>query len=151
MESLVALLKSRHLTISSCESLTAGMFSAAIAAVPGASGVLQGALVTYQNHIKEEVAHVEKEIIDTYGVISAQCAQAMAIHTRELMHSDLCVSFTGNAGPGRMEGKETGLVYCCIAGEKGLKTYEFHLSYERNRLREEVVKRMAENVISYIK
>lgn len=150
MEELVSLLKARGLTICSCESLTAGLFAASLAGVPGASGALQGALVTYQNEIKERVAHVEADIIRSYGVISEQCAEAMALHTRDIMKADICVSFTGNAGPEAMEGKAAGLVYSAIAGPYGMKTFMFELSLKRNELREEVVKVMAQNVIQYI-
>lgn len=150
MKELVALLKERNLTIGCCESLTAGLFASKIAEVSGASAVLKGALVTYQNEIKIKVAHVEKEIIDTYGVISEECAIAMAKHALELLSCDLCVSFTGNAGPSAMEGKPAGLVYCAIAGPMGLQTYRFLLKLERNQLREELVQQMCENVIRYI-
>lgn len=150
MEELIALLKARGLTICSCESLTAGLFAASLASVPGASGVLQGALVTYQNEIKERVAHVEADIIAAYGVISEQCAEAMALHTSDIMKADICVSFTGNAGPDAMEGKKAGLVYSSIAGPYGMKTFIFELSLKRNELREEVVRVMAQNVIQYI-
>ena len=150
MQELVALLKKKALRIGSCESLTAGLFSAKIAEVPGASSVLQGALVTYQNEIKERIAHVEASIIETYGVISEECAIAMAKHTKDILQCDLCVSFTGNAGPSTMEGKAAGLVYCAIAGPLGISTYSFHLHLERNALREEIVQQMCQKVIQYV-
>ena len=42
MEELVRLLKENKLTIGSCESLTAGLFTSMIARVSGASAVLRG-------------------------------------------------------------------------------------------------------------
>ena len=44
---LVSLCTENHLTISSCESLTAGLFTSTIASIPGASAILKGGLVTY--------------------------------------------------------------------------------------------------------
>ena len=41
---LVSLCTENHLTISSCESLTAGLFTSTIASIPGASSILKGDL-----------------------------------------------------------------------------------------------------------
>ena len=38
---LVSLCTENHLTISSCESLTAGLFTSTIASIPGASAILK--------------------------------------------------------------------------------------------------------------
>lgn len=147
---LVEALKKKHLSIASCESLTAGLFAASIAEISGASSVLKGALVTYQNDIKERIAHVDEHLIDTYGVVSRECASAMAENTRRIMEADICVSFTGNAGPTAMEGKPAGLVYCAIAGPHGVALHEFCLSMERNALRREIVHQMCCELLAYI-
>ena len=49
---LVSLCTKNHLTISSCESLTAGLFTSTIASIPGASAMLKGGLVTYFTPMK---------------------------------------------------------------------------------------------------
>ena len=49
---LVSLCTENHLTISSCESLTAGLFTSTIASIPGASAILKGGLVTYFTPMK---------------------------------------------------------------------------------------------------
>ena len=54
---LVLLCTKHHLTLSSCESLTAGLFTSTIASVPGASAVLKGGLVTYFTPMKSVLAH----------------------------------------------------------------------------------------------
>lgn len=151
MEELVNLLKEYHLTIASCESLTAGLFASRLAEVAGASSVLKGAFVTYHNEIKERIAHVDASIIQRYGVISKECAIAMAQQTRCLMNVDLCVSFTGNAGPDTMEGKPAGLVFCAISSKDEVCTYQFQYALERNVLRSKVVDEMCKYIIQYIK
>ena len=52
MKELVQILKEKGMTIGSCESLTAGLFTSRMAEVPGASAVLKGGIVTYQTPIK---------------------------------------------------------------------------------------------------
>mgnify|MGYP000559171954 CR=1 FL=1 len=140
-QELVKLCTRKKRTIASCESLTAGLFSAEIASVSGASKALKGGIVTYFTEIKEKVVGVDTEVISKYGVVSKECADQMAQKTRELLESDYCVSFTGNAGPDTMEEKPAGLVYCSIASKKMSKILNYFwitkavMKYEKRRLR----------------
>ena len=130
---LIELCKDKHVTVSSCESLTAGLFTSTLASIPGASAVLKGGFVTYFTEMKQVMAHVEKDLIDTFGVVSGECAKQMAQNTREITQSDYCVSFTGNAGPDAME--------------------VYHFQYqglERNELRMQVVQDMINNLAEII-
>lgn len=51
---------SRGLTVATAESLTAGMVTAVLADTPGASSMLQGGVVSYQNSVKADVLGVPK-------------------------------------------------------------------------------------------
>ena len=51
MKELVELLKNRKMTIASCESLTAGLFTSRIADDPGSSAVLVGGCVAYATRV----------------------------------------------------------------------------------------------------
>ncbi|MDK8845064.1 nicotinamide-nucleotide amidohydrolase family protein [Corynebacterium sp. MSK297] len=113
---VLKLLESRSQTLATCESLTAGGLAARLADVPGASAVLQGGLVTYSAELKVLLAGVDRDLITRYGVISAECAQAMAGGARKACRSDWAVSLTGVAGPGPAEGHPAGDVYIAIAG-----------------------------------
>ena len=146
-EQLVKLAASKGATISACESLTAGLFCASVGAVPGASAVLKGGLVTYFTKMKEVLAHVDGELIEQYGVVSSPCAKAMAENTRQITGSDFAVSFTGNAGPGVLEGKPAGLVYCGLAYDGGCEVYELQMSGSRNEVRLSVCQIMAEHIL----
>ena len=55
---LVSELTERGETLSFCESLTAGLASATVASVPGASAVLRGGLITYATEVKSHLAAV---------------------------------------------------------------------------------------------
>ena len=110
---LVSLCTENHLTISSCESLTAGLFTSTIASIPGASAILKGGLVTYFTPMKSVLAHVDVDLIQKYGVISEECAYAMAKNTRQIMDVDYCISFTGNAGPRCLGRKTSGKSILC--------------------------------------
>ncbi|EFP62279.1 CinA family protein [Erysipelotrichaceae bacterium AF15-26LB] len=150
MKALIERLKRDGLTIGSCESLTAGLFASTIAEVSGASAVLKGGIITYWTECKVNVVHVSEEVVRQYGVVSAQCAREMAEKARVLLDVDVCVSFTGNAGPDTMEGKPAGLVYCAIANHTHTKVYEFQLAQKRNALRKDLVEEMGRQVIRFL-
>ncbi len=151
MEELLALLKERGLTIGSCESLTAGLFTSQLASISGASAVLKGGIVTYQTAVKEQLLGIDHDVIERNGVVSASCAAEMAIKTKELLACDICVSFSGNAGPDVMEGKPVGRVYCAIACEAKVNTYKLQLSGSRNEIRMQAVMKMTAEVIRLLK
>ncbi len=148
---LVQLCKEYKVTISSCESLTAGLFTSTVASVAGASSILKGGLVTYFTQMKTTLAGVDENIIATYGVISEECASHMAVCTQKLMDVDYCVSFTGNAGPEAWEEKPAGRVYCAIASRNHVDVYGFQCrNLERNEVRRYVVDEMMALLIKTI-
>ncbi|CAM2744769.1 CinA family protein [Corynebacterium propinquum] len=113
---VLELLESRSQTLATCESLTAGGVAARLADIPGASAVLQGGLVTYSAALKVLLAGVDRDLITRYGVMSAECAQAMAAGARKACRTDWAVSLTGVAGPGPADGRAAGDVYIAVAG-----------------------------------
>lgn len=109
-EVVVRLLKEKHLFITSAESATAGLFASSIAEVAGASEVMQSAYVTYSNESKIALG-VPAETIDTYGVVSPQTAEAMAVAAKAAAGADIAISVTGYAGPDADEGHQAGEAY----------------------------------------
>lgn len=139
---LVSYLKANHLTIGSCESFTAGLFSATLASIPGASSILKGALVTYATPLKISLANVDEALIQQYGVMSEQCAKAMAEGARNVLQCDICVAFSGNAGPDAWEDKPAGYVCFGYADQYGSESFAKMIHLERNELRQEAVAMM---------
>nr|WP_223845859.1 CinA family protein [Corynebacterium spheniscorum] len=132
-------LAARGETLATCESLTAGMLAATIAGVPGASRVLRGGLVTYATELKSSLAHVDWEILEAHGVISAECARAMARGAREVCGADWAISLTGVAGPDRQDDHPVGEVHVGVAGPEGLvvdTTLNLDPEFSRNEIRE---------------
>lgn len=151
MEELVALLKRYGLTIGTCESLTAGLFASEIAGIPGASAVLKGGIITYQTLCKEQVVNVPHALIQKYGVISAPCVEAMAYGAKKLLQCDICVSFSGNAGPDIMDDKPVGLVYCGIAICDECLSFECYFQGTRNEIRLQCVSFMCDKILEILK
>ena len=88
-------------TLVTAESLTGGGIGAALTAVPGASAVYKGGVISYVNEVKRDVLGVSQEILDRYGAVSPWTAGAMASGVRKLLDADIAVSVTGLAGPRR--------------------------------------------------
>ena len=130
----------KGLTLGSVESFTGGLFAKTITAVSGASRFYKGGLVTYATEEKARLLGIKQEDIDKYGVVSKEIAYQMAEKGRKVLDIDVCVSFTGNAGPDAMEGKPVGEVYIGLAYQDEVKVYPFLLKGDRNSIQEEGVK-----------
>ena len=139
MERLVKILKEKKLTISSCESLTGGMFASEMVGVSGASSVFKGSFVTYMDECKEILLD-GKEILKTQGAISEEMAYKMASVVKFKLDTNIAVSFTGNAGPLPSENKEVGLVYSCIIIDDLILNYKDIYSGNRMEIRQKCVK-----------
>lgn len=130
-EDIVAQLKQHGLTISTAESLTAGMLSSTIADVAGASQVLHGGLVAYNNNIKHRLLGVSADTLAARGAVDAETAKQMASGARARFQSDLAISTTGVAGPEPSEGKAVGIVFIALATPS--KTQAKLLRFDGNR------------------
>ena len=109
---LVSVAGLEGITVGFAESLTGGLISSSVVAVPGASAVLKGSIVSYTNEVKENVLGVSPDIISAHTEVSAECAKAMAEGAKSVLGVDLAVSVTGIAGPtGELPGKPVGTVY----------------------------------------
>ena len=110
-EAVVRLLGERGATLAAAESLTGGLFGARVTSVPGASAVFLGSAVTYATDAKASVLGIDPAIVETHGVVSGECAAAMAAGARRLFGADVAVGLTGVAGPGAQDDVPPGTVW----------------------------------------
>lgn len=110
--SVVQLLVKKGLKLSSAESCTGGLISAAITSVAGSSEVFDEGICTYANSAKMKYLEVPAETLDEFGAVSEETALAMVKGVAKQSGSDIAVSVTGIAGPtgGTLE-KPVGTVY----------------------------------------
>lgn len=112
-------LRASSQTLATAESLTCGLLAGTVASVPGASAVLRGGLAAYATDVKTSVLGVDRLLIAEAGVVSAPCAEAMAVQARRLFGADWSLSTTGVAGPDPQDGHPVGEVYVAVAGPGG--------------------------------
>ena len=122
----------RNMTLATAESCTGGLAAEKLTAIPGASAVYRGGVVSYWTSVKGDVLHVPQAVLDTYGPVSPECARAMAEGVRKITGADIGVSVTGSAGPDADErGVPVGIVYVGLATPDG--TYCRSLDFGRRR------------------
>ena len=136
---IVKLFREKGRTLGSVESLTGGLFAKSITDVPGASHIFKGGMVTYTNETKARLLSIPYNDIDEFGVVSQEIAQMMANRGQKLMMCDYCISFTGNAGPDALEGKEVGKVYIAVSVYNQVIVTNYNLSGTREEIREQCV------------
>ncbi len=110
------------LTCATAESCTGGLVAHAITSVPGSSAYFRGAIVAYDDDVKQALLGVPADVLAAHGAVSAQVARAMASGARERLGTSLAVGVTGIAGPsGATPGKAVGLTYLATASERGIE------------------------------
>src|SRR5690349_4551469 len=97
-------------TIATAESLTSGTIAKTLGAGPNASDWFRGGIVAYQEPVKFDVLGVPEG-----AVVTAECAEQMALGTRKLFGADVVISATGVGGPDPSEGKPPGTVFIAVA------------------------------------
>nr|VDG63433.1 putative competence-damage inducible protein [Streptococcus thermophilus] len=115
---IIDALRRRKETLALCESLTAGLATATVASVPGASDVLRGGLVTYATDLKETLAGVPEAVLDLHGPIHSATARHMARGARTACGADWGVALTGVAGPDSQDDHPVGEVYVAVSGPR---------------------------------
>lgn len=140
-EQLFKLLQQKQLTISSAESLTGGTFAAELTEFAGASSIYHGSIICYHTEVKKNLLNIPEQLIAQHGVVSEECAKLMAENAREIVRSDIGISFTGVAGPNEQEGKPVGTVYIGVAIKgKDTTVFPLKLAGNRNAIRSRTVK-----------
>jgi len=139
-ERVVGLLLEQNLQLASAESCTGGLLAAALTAVAGCSACFSYGLITYSNEAKHRLLQVPWPLLDTYGAVSAEVAQAMARGVAELAAADIGVAITGIAGPGGATAdKPVGLVYVGLVAPGREMVEKHHFQGNRAAVREQSV------------
>jgi len=141
-ERLVARLKELGWTIGVAESLTGGLLSAAVVAVPGASAVLRGGVVAYATDVKQSVLGVDATLLAAHGPVHPRVARQMAEGVRRALGrggeaADVGIATTGIAGPVSPDGQPIGTVHLAVSTPLGSRVESLVLSGDRDEIRTE--------------
>jgi nicotinamide-nucleotide amidase len=138
---IIELCKAANCRVSTVESCTGGLITAALTAVSGSSDVVDRGFTTYSNEAKNELVGVSIKLIRIHGAVSEEVARAMAEGGLQRSNANITVSVTGIAGPGGgTETKPVGLVHFGCANDR-TPTNAYHevFSGDREAVREATV------------
>mgnify|MGYP001606531658 CR=1 FL=1 len=132
-------LSNRRQWLAVAESCTGGLIAKTLTDLPGSSGWFERGLVTYSNLAKQDLLGVPAEIIEKYGAVSRETAEAMAAGLLGEAPVDWALSVTGIAGPGGgSPDKPVGLVWMAWAERKGrCDSAEFRFAGDRGEIRDQ--------------
>ncbi|MDC3416330.1 competence/damage-inducible protein A [Aquibacillus salsiterrae] len=151
-QQLVNVLNAKSQSIAAAESLTGGKFVEGLVSIPGASSVVQGGVVCYAPSVKQNVLNVPKEILEQFGTVSQECANELARNVCSLLNATIGISFTGVAGPDKVEGKDVGRVHISIFHASGkLISEKFDFQGDREAIRTRTVKKGYELLYTFVK
>lgn len=114
VQKLAEILIKRQWKLATAESCTGGMIASSLTDVAGSSEWFERGYVTYSNDAKHQDIGVDMALINQYGAVSIEVAQAMAQGALKTSHAQVALATTGVAGPtGGSVDKPVGLV--CFA------------------------------------
>jgi nicotinamide-nucleotide amidase len=107
-------------TLAIAESCTGGLMAARLTERAGSSEYFVGGIVAYSNDAKIALAGVPARLIERFGAVSTEVAEALAEGAIARFDADYGIGITGIAGPGGgTEDKPVGLVCFSVAGRAG--------------------------------
>lgn len=124
------ILHEKDLTISTAESCTGGELSVLLTSNPGSSKYFIGGMVAYATEMKINILHVFESTVERFTVVSEEVSREMAEGCQNLFKTDISLSTTGVAGPGKGEdGKDVGTVYYTIRVKNHSESFKLHLPH----------------------
>ena len=133
-------------TVAVAESCTGGFLGHHITAIPGASAVFVGGIISYSNELKHKLLDVKNDTLEKHGAVSKAVALEMAEGVRAATGADHTLSVTGIAGPGGgSTEKPVGTVWLGLAsaGERPLAVKKHH-PYNRETFKQASVNQSLE-------
>ncbi len=150
---LLLSLQQKQQSISVAESFTGGLISYHLSAIPGASEVFYGSIVSYSNEAKNKLLFVPMQTIHTFESASIEVLTQMLEGCILQFHSDFAIASTGIAGPsGASKKNPIGTIYLGIMHKNTQKAlYEFHLQGSRVDIQHQACKIIFEKMLDFLR
>ena len=122
----------RKLTLATMEDVTGGLLANEVVSTAESQNFYHGGLIVPNNPAKISWG-VAAELIDKYGAVSAQVAEAMATAVMDRFNTDIGIGVTGIGAP---DNKQPGTVFIGIANKNGTKSWQQQYQVGRADTRE---------------
>ena len=130
-------LLAKGLSLAVIEMCTGGALTNSITDIPDSLTYFKGSAVAYDGAALK-ASGVPAEVMEKYGVVSQETANAMAETVRRNLNADLGIAVTGVPGPGEFEGKPLGLAYICVTNGEKTREMEMRLPPRRVTIKRRV-------------
>ncbi|PSJ79998.1 CinA family protein [Neisseria iguanae] len=116
LQTIAQHLSKHRQTVTSAESCTGGLLSAAFTGVSGSSQWFHQSFVTYSNQAKQNTLGVIADTLLKHGAVSRETVYEMARGAKAVAQADYALSISGIAGPnGGSKDKPVGTVWFGLA------------------------------------
>ncbi len=134
---VITRLRELNRTLALAESCTGGLVTHRLTQIPGASKVLRGAIIPYQEELKQSELGIPGALLESRGVVSGETARAMAEGVRRKWGTDYGLATTGYLGPtGGDPFAPVGTVWIALAHAGGTVAREYRYENHRERNKE---------------
>lgn len=134
-EMVSGMLLRKNETVATAESCTAGLVSATLTCVPGASDFFWGGIVVYAAGAKVELAGLDPELLEQEGTVSLATTEALAAAIRDRSMATYGVALTGWAGPLTDPDEVVGCVFGAVADRHAVVSRRWQFDGDRNTIR----------------
>ncbi len=126
--------------ISFAESCSGGLLSYYFIRENGVSSIIDGSLVTYSDHLKENWLAVSMQTLKDYGAVSSEVVLQMSEGALNVSGADYALSISGIAGDGGgTELKPVGTVYVSASSKVYQSQMHLKLDGDRNYIQQQSV------------
>ena len=156
VEQLAELLLRNNKQLTVAESCTGGWLAKVLTDLSGSSEWFERGFVTYSNQAKHEMLGVAESTLNTFGAVSHETVDEMAIGALKNSHADFSLSISGIAGPGgATKDKPVGLVWFSWAVKENdslsiLASEKHVFDGDRESVRQQAVEHALTGLIKYI-
>ncbi len=125
-EAILELLIANNSTLSTAESCTGGYIGHLLTSIAGSSRAYEGGAVSYSYDLKKSILGVKQETLDTYGAVSKETVEEMALGAIHEFNTTYSIACSGIAGPGGgTEDKPVGTVWIAVADKNKVFSKKF--------------------------
>lgn len=148
---LADFLLKNDLKLTTAESCTGGMISAACTDLAGSSDWFERGFVTYSNEAKTELLGVDVALIEAHGAVSEPVARAMAFGAIRHSKAQVSIAVTGIAGPaGGSAAKPVGTVWLGFSVQGSLHSEMQRFAGDRAAVRQQTMVHALQRVVALL-
>lgn len=139
------------LKLTTAESCTGGMISAACTDLAGSSDWFERGFVTYSNEAKTELLGVDAGLLEAHGAVSEPVARAMAFGAIRHSKAQVSIAVTGIAGPaGGSAAKPVGTVWFGFSVQGSLHSEMQRFAGDRAAVRQQTMVHALQRVVALL-